>query len=260
MSKDSFFAEFSVINYLPCAAGFCTEERVFDFPYLLYVHGGTGKYKIGSRVYSCQKGDLLFCPAGVGNTIMADEKEPYILSGIDFTVNDNEYINQRLAAVVNLTGYSFAQECIGKMIEAHLYSEQYSREICTYTLNAFLSELFRLQSDGKTKRNDEKSKEIIAYIERNSERNITYEELARVFHYHRNTIAYIVRQATGMTVKEYIIAARMKTVQQNLLFTQDRVEEIAARTGYSSTAYFCLQFKQKFGETPTQFRKRCRVL
>ncbi len=250
----SVFAEFSVINYFPCEKGFFTPPRVFDYPYLLYVHGGKGEYKIGNRRHRCEKGDLLFCRPGEENTIFADKEDPFVLSGLEFTVEDEKKLEQMLPEKLNLRGQDFAEACIGKMIEEALYDRICGREICTHLLNALLLELFRT-AQGDPGREKPDAREILNYIAAHLGRKIPVRELSETFHYHRNTVNRLVKEATGLSVGAYIQSLRLREAKKLLRFTRKSVEEIAFLTGYSSAAFFCLQFKEKTGLTPARFRR-----
>lgn len=253
---DIFRAQFHVINYFPCEKGFFTQPRVFDYPYLLYVHGGKGEYKIGSRRHSCEGGDLLFCPAWEENTIFADGEEPYILSGLEFTVSDGAFLNEHMPEKVNIRGNEFAEACIGKMIEEYLYERIYGGQMCSDILNAFLLEIFRMRTQNVAIKKRTDVQGILDYISKNIGKKLTCAELSDAFHYHKNTVNRLVKESTGQAVKEYILSMRIKEAKRYLLFTDKSVEEIASLLQYSSTAFFCLQFKEKTGQTPAKFRKR----
>ena len=66
----------------------------------------------------------------------------------------------------------------------------------------------------------------------------------------------MIRRATGFSFKEYIISLKIKEAKKYLLFTDKSVEEISNALGYSSAAFFCLQFKERTGKTPAGFRKK----
>ena len=60
----------------------------------------------------------------------------------------------------------------------------------------------------------------------------------------------------GISPAKYITAARIAKAKSLLGLSEMRLEDIAAQTGFSSTAYFCAVFKQTTGLTPTQYRSR----
>ena len=60
----------------------------------------------------------------------------------------------------------------------------------------------------------------------------------------------------GISPAKYITAARIAKAKSLLGLSEMHLEDIAAQTGFSSTAYFCAVFKQTTGLTPTQYRSR----
>lgn len=252
-----FQAQFDVINYFPCEKGFFTPPRVFHYPYLLYVHSGKGDYKIGQKRYSCVQGDLFFCRKGEENTIFADKDDPFILSGLEFTVNDDAFLNENLSVKVNISEEKFARSCLEKMIEEYLYDRIYGKVICTNLLNAFLYEIIRLQTQSfSVVKKTAEQQAVLEYIASNINEKLSCKLLSEVFHYHKNTINRMIRKSTGCSFKEYVISLKIKEAKKYLLFTDKSVEEISNALGYSSSAFFCLQFKERTGKTPAVFRKQ----
>lgn len=254
--QEKFFANLNVINYFPCERGFSTLPRIFDYPYLLYIHGGKGKYKIGEKIYQCEQGDLFYCKKKQPNTIMADANNPFILSGIEFTVNSDEYLNESMPEKINIGGNAFGQCCIEKMLQEYLYNKKSSSEIGSYILSAFLLEIFRHVSQAETVQKFGNINLIFEYVAENIGEKLLIEDICKKFHYHRNTVYKLIKENTGLSANEYIIRQKIKEAQKNLVFTDKSVEEIASLLGYSSTAFFCRQFKKKTGDSPTKYRKK----
>lgn len=252
----SFSAEFQVINYYPCDKGFSTSIRVFDYPYLLYVHSGKGEYKIGNRRYECRRGDMLFCKSGVENTIIADETIPFVLSGLEFTVSDEKYLNEHLLERINIADKKELEAYINKMIEEYLYDKIYGKEICTNILHILLFELFRIKTANPRAVQRADAKQILRYIAEHYNEKLTNDTLGQEFHYHRNTVNRLIKASTGSSVKEYVIGLRIKEAKKYLLFSDKSVEQIAFLLGYSSVSFFCQQFKCKTGVSPAGFRNR----
>lgn len=63
------------------------------------------------------------------------------------------------------------------------------------------------------------------------------------------------RTCVGMTVFEYLREERMKEAQQLLRNTSRPISDIACSVGFSSNANFSTAFKERFGATPSQFRR-----
>lgn len=72
---------------------------------------------------------------------------------------------------------------------------------------------------------------------------------------HYETFRKKFRKATGLAPREYWLIAKLAEAKRLLAGTM-QVEEIAARTGFETPAYFSRIFKKKEGITPTEFRRR----
>jgi len=66
------------------------------------------------------------------------------------------------------------------------------------------------------------------------------------------------RQATGMTVTEYVVAKRIALAKERLLATDEPVHRISADCGFESLPYFHKKFKKHTGESPHAYRKATR--
>jgi len=254
-----------MINLYHCDPGFCTKERIFNHPYMLYTHKGEGNFIIGGINYSLYPGDLLFCPAGVSNIIESSKEDPLILSGIDF------YYRQYPADIISsddfsdagfdslfMTRYSLlSNECheffITEMIDAHGNRELIQNEYCNSLLKSFLLNITISNNSNRLKNPD--TSEILKFINSNNEVGSTLTMLSSRFGYHPSTINRIVSKSTGMNAKEYQIAGRIKSAKSLLLYSDKSVSQIALECGYNSVHHFSRQFKTKTGVYPSEFRK-----
>ncbi|MFD2255145.1 substrate-binding domain-containing protein [Luteolibacter algae] len=71
----------------------------------------------------------------------------------------------------------------------------------------------------------------------------------------RRTLESRFKLHLGQTITTYLTAARLHTAADLLTQTSLSVQEIAGRTGFGSSRYFCKLFKQSYFYTPLEFRK-----
>jgi len=238
-----------VINLYQCDPGFETQERIMNYDYLLYVHSGKGFFRIGNTTYAASIGDIFYCPPHVGNTIIADKEDPFLLSGIECTVPG---YRKKLPEKVSLFSHRFLIEVIQEMIEEYKYGKIGSDVIGNALLTVLLENIQRMRGGGDGKKDP--AREIMDYIADNINRSITHEELSRVFSYHKNSINRILLKETGLTFKKYMIELRIRKASELLKYSSKTIGEIGEFCGYNSTVFFSGQFKEKTGMTPMQFR------
>jgi len=239
-----------IINLYQCTPGFATKERIYDYDYLLYVHEGTGIYKIGNTSYKASMGDIFYCPPSIGNTIIADSETPFLLSGLEFRAPS--YRNT-LKQSISLLQDPFLIHSIKQMVHEYQYKKNGSENICDALLTVLLENLrrFSLES-GSNRRN--LTQQILEYIAANLHRPLTHQELSDLFSYHKNSINRLLILETGMSLKNYIIELRIRKSFELLKYSNKSISEIAELCGYNSATFFSRQFREKTGITPMQCR------
>ncbi len=95
----------------------------------------------------------------------------------------------------------------------------------------------------------------IDFIEQNLTSDICVEDAAReaacsLYHYHRVFTALV-----GITPGEYIRKRRFSCAVHDILFTGDRVLDIAAKYGYESPESFTRAFRKAYGQPPSIARR-----
>ncbi len=94
------------------------------------------------------------------------------------------------------------------------------------------------------------------YISQNLDKELSLEEVAdaaafSMFHFHR-----IFKAVAGETVAGFVRRLRLEKGANNLLANSTLdITTIALETGFSSSQNFAKAFKQKYGMSPTEFRK-----
>ena len=246
-----------VINLYACEPGFQTGKRVFPYHYLLYVHSGKGEYRIGPHTYQAAAGDLFYCPPHTANIIRADETDPFLLSGIEFTAHSGEKPIEGLPAAVNILPDPLLLPLIREMIREYRYGMTGSTEVCRHLLTALVVRTCRLAPEGAPDRRQTVAA-MLEYIQDNLGRTLTHKELSSRFAYHKNSINRLLIEATGLPLRPYQISLRIKRASALLTCSHKTVAEIAELCGYQSEVFFSRQFKQKIGLTPSAFRRKGR--
>lgn len=245
----------SVINLYPCDPGFRTDRRVFPYRYLLYVHSGTGIYKIGSHAFSASMGDMFYCPPGEGNAILADEHDPFVLSGLEFTTEESGLCDN-LPVRCNLLQEPFLPALVREMVQEYASGRTDSGAVCDALLEALLLRLGRLA--GTVRGRQDTTDALLSYIRENLHREVTHSELSHVFHYHKNSLNRLLRRATGQSLRDYQITLRLRRATDLLAYSHKTVGEIAELCGYADASYFSRQYKQKTGKSPLDIRRHPR--
>ncbi|URN95781.1 MAG: response regulator [Candidatus Pristimantibacillus lignocellulolyticus] len=91
--------------------------------------------------------------------------------------------------------------------------------------------------------------------ERMSE-NITVKDIAQHFSFSSSYFGFLVREKSGHTFNELLVQLRMEKACELLKLPGLKIYEISDQVGYRYLPYFSRQFKEKFGVTPLEYRKK----
>ena len=96
--------------------------------------------------------------------------------------------------------------------------------------------------------------EIIQYVNRHYQENITLEQICKVFARSRSCISHTFKSETGQTFREYLISVRLRSAKSLLLYSNLSVTEIAFSVGFNDSNYFSNVFKKHIGLSPVKYR------
>ena len=102
----------------------------------------------------------------------------------------------------------------------------------------------------------DRMRRVLDHIDRHLDSDLDLETLSSVaafskFHFHRQFTATF-----GLSVHRYVQLARMKRASHRLAYRDDEsVTDIAMDAGYDAPDAFARAFRQRFGQSPSSFRK-----
>lgn len=114
---------------------------------------------------------------------------------------------------------------------------------------------FSLSRDQQRTMNWLMFEEVTEYIQRNYA-HITIQDLVREFHFQEDYFNRLIRSRTDMTYSAYLQQIRLDHAGQQLLGTGKTVDEIMEAAGYHNKGYFYRIFREKYGMTPAEYRKK----
>jgi AraC-like DNA-binding protein len=99
-------------------------------------------------------------------------------------------------------------------------------------------------------------RQLTAYIQEHLHELGGVETLAAKAGYTRSHFSRLFKAQTGLSPRDYVIAARINLAKELLRSTALTVTEIAARCGYGDVYTFSKQFKQRAAVSPSTYRVR----
>lgn len=107
-------------------------------------------------------------------------------------------------------------------------------------------------------RDIEKFNLVLAYIEKNYQKNIIISELANIMNISTMYFSNIFKEAFHISPKQYILGKRLYESQRLLTGTDLSVKEIAEKVGFENENYFSELFSTKVGISALKFRRNLR--
>ncbi len=97
---------------------------------------------------------------------------------------------------------------------------------------------------------------IIVFIQENFDKINNLEDVAKEFYISVSHLSTLFKQKTGVSVKQYIIDARINHACYQLVSSEMSISKIADKCGFASCTHFCNTFHKKMNLSPKQYRKK----
>jgi AraC family transcriptional regulator, glycine betaine-responsive activator len=95
----------------------------------------------------------------------------------------------------------------------------------------------------------------VRIMESHVDRPLTVAAIARRTKLSVRTMELVFRRAIGESPGAYYLRLRLNAARRLVLDTREPMADIAARTGFSSSAAFSRAFGRAFGKTPSAMRR-----
>lgn len=93
------------------------------------------------------------------------------------------------------------------------------------------------------------------YICAHLDGDLSLNQLANFCHFHPVYLSRAYKEASGVTLSDYISQARLERAKQLLQSSRFTVQEISHMTGFATDNYFCRWFRKNTGITPHAYRR-----
>ena len=99
------------------------------------------------------------------------------------------------------------------------------------------------------------SKQIIAYVQENYNKQINNQTISEEFHYSATYINRILKKQLGKTMHEFLLEYRLNMAKDTLKNSDLPISEVALTVGFIDIPHFIKSFKKAAGMTPSAYRK-----
>ena len=231
---------------------------------IVYVNSGSIKIKFdGDEIYA-QKGDVmvLFRQLSMQTETCGEEINSHCTVLAEFTDYDFSLVDgdaECQGFVIPFVTKS-CRECeeigkrIYKMASAKADTDEDNGLSLSVEFLAILKELHEINKNKRTKNKAYKaiSNKVCAYIEENTEKNITLTEIAEHIGKSPNHISHAFKSEKGITVTEYVNIQKTKLIK-NLMQNGKSFKEACIAAGICDETYGYRLFKKYTGITPKEY-------
>ena len=235
---------------------------------MIIVKKGRLKLILDGKSFYVNEGESAFISGGVVHGGIPEECEYYcIVFDLASLFKDVALCSKSVAIFLTnadcFTGVYGAERKQSAIMREILYSMQnrdngYDLNVIGLLwklLGAFVSAPVISEGEQINKSQRQKLKDVLSYIRKNIDKNITLEELAQVSGMSPRYFCRVFKSMTGRTPIEYVNYYRIETASQMLITTGESVTDIALNCGFNDMSYFSKMFKKLKGISPSKFRQ-----
>ncbi len=96
---------------------------------------------------------------------------------------------------------------------------------------------------------------LLTYMQNHLDQRLTRDDLAAHVFLHPSYFDRLFRSAYGLPPMQMLREMRLRRAQEHLERTEDILEHIADACGFGDAAHLSRLFRQRFGQSPSQYRK-----
>jgi len=275
MFRDEFKARYTTIPFAVYHARY-ENQKIESISHqhkemeILTILEGNAVFYIDSVAYNVEKGDLLVIPPySLHNAIIRDDKtfSHYCLCFDLSLIYDKKLCSQLESGDLTITPFiSHEEEFAGRLSDNVINSYFACEEKKPgWEFNAIgnisvffgcLTENNLISLPNLNKKNKNFCMHVMDYINKNYENNITSTDISTKLFMNNSYFCRLFKKNFGSCFQNYLNMYRLEKSTVILKTTDLSVSEISQTVGFNSISYYSKLFKEIYGCSPSEYRKR----
>ena len=245
---------------------------------ILMIIEGRLRFLTTTHTFDLKAGDIIFITGGILHSTQAYgelpalHKEyifsPMLIAGAPGSEIDRKYVSPVLRAkhgpillpadsAQNMTVSPLLEQAYAYYIAAEDGYELHIRELMDKVWMNFRNVIQSLSAEkNEIKPREERLKSILLFIQQNYRADISVADMASAAHISERECSRCFKKQLGITPMTYLMELRVNKACAMLENTELPIGEIASYCGFSSSSYFSMLFRERFGSTPREYRMK----
>ncbi|RJG25927.1 AraC family transcriptional regulator [Paenibacillus thiaminolyticus] len=239
-----FYSKRKTNYYIPLHEHDCYE--------LVYYFGGSGKSRIGSKMFSFSDDRFAVISPGTIHDERHDVEGDVLFIGFH---SDSDGLRNINAVLEDNEG--LIRQLILRMNEEFAAKRPSYSEMLNFMTGELVIQIERMTALKKSAESSLNQLQYVRnYLDEHYRQKISIESLAKMSGYSYDRFRHLFKETYGIAPLQYIFKKRLDYAKLMLYETNEQISKIALMSGFSSEAQFCSMFKRETGKTAKAFRQR----
>lgn len=256
------------VDYLDCTGFKSPNMHYHKYSELLFVLRGNLNFLVDDEVYHATGSCLIFFKEKQLHTTDVDGSVPYTRYNVTFRYRqlsnllDYEAVRELYERDCTVITLSEAEKnellCLAEPLYRYAAAGAQNADylaLAQHLLCALLTRVNLLAKQKSAKQAypvDTYINHVLDHIKNHLAEKLVVADIADIFYVSRSKLMSDFKQATGITIGDYLLFHRIKLAKE-LLMAGNSVSDTAVGSGFVNTSHFIRTFKRETGYTPLQY-------
>ncbi|MEZ4674339.1 MAG: helix-turn-helix domain-containing protein [Caldilineaceae bacterium] len=233
---------------------------------ITYTVAGAGIYQLAGRAFVCRSGDVVLLEPGTPHHYATETSSepwsfywshfwphhqwaswlqlPEVVRGLRIIALDDEMVQARAIA------------CWERLLTDSHGVTTWQMALALNALEELLILLAQQQARGATSAEDYRVESVLHYLNQHFHESINVNDLAELVALSPSRLAHLFKAHVGTSIVAALLETRLRQAARLLIFTSLEIQEVAQQVGFQSVFYFSRRFKDRYGISPSAYRRR----